>query len=162
MGCGSVAIVLAQQVGRRPWVHTQAPHKTRSGVSYLGSELGMQRQENEEFEDLELEASLGHIEPCLKLRPAWAIMRPCFRRKKNPCLPFHPFLKQYLGHLCFFIAQLGHRVLEDETGVSQCHQAGCRERKVVSLEGNPLEPTLQAVLQRSVCGGHHHAAPSPQ
>lgn len=149
-GCGSVAIVLVQQAGRRLWIHTQAPHKTKSRVSYLGPELGTQRQENEEFAVLELEVSLEHIGPCLKLRTAWAIMRPRLRRKKNPRLPFHPFLKQYLGHSCFFIAHLGHRGVPVSSSRVQ--------RKVASLEGNLLDLTLQAVLQR-VGGGHHHAHP---
>lgn len=48
----------AYPASRRLWVHTQAPHKTRSGVSYLG----MQRQENQKFVVLELEASLGYNE----------------------------------------------------------------------------------------------------
>lgn len=61
----------------------------------------MQRQENEEFEDLELEASLGHIEPCLKLRPAWAIMRPCFRRKKKSMSSISSLPKAVFGSLVF-------------------------------------------------------------
>lgn len=73
----------AWPASRRPWVHTQALHKTRSEVSYLGPELGMQRHENQKFVVLELEASLEYTGPCLKLRPAWVITRPCLKRKKK-------------------------------------------------------------------------------